>query len=491
MPRPIALSKSRFVYGLQCHKQLWWRVHEPDAPELKPDESLQAVFDQGNRVGQAAREHVPGGVLIQGAPWAKDEKVARTREAITQGARIIYEASFEADGTFVAVDILERTDDGWRLNEVKSVTKVKEDAHLPDIAVQHWVARKAGLPVARADLMHLNRECRAPDLSNLFERADLTAPSAELFSTVETEIPAQLRMLAGPLPDVPVGDHCDTPYECPFKARCWPERPPHHIDTLPRLSPKKRAALAALGVETIHQIPPNFELTAIQDRQRQAVVRGTMLIESALADELEQFDAERIAFLDFETVAEAIPVWHGCRPYDQVPAQFSCHVRDGSGALSHHEWIADGPADPRPELARRVVEACRGADIVVAFNASFEKAGLRLLAEGAPDLAQDLDDVIIRIRDLADPVRKGLYHPEFYGSYSLKPVVAALLPELAYDDLEVAEGATASVRLRRLMFERDGFTEAERQKIRDQLLTYCGRDTEVMVALLDKLRSLA
>ena len=26
------LSKSRFCAGLQCEKQLWWRVHEPEAP---------------------------------------------------------------------------------------------------------------------------------------------------------------------------------------------------------------------------------------------------------------------------------------------------------------------------------------------------------------------------------------------------------------------------------------------------------------------------
>lgn len=45
------LSKSRFTAGLQCHKQLWWRVHEPDAPELVPDAAQQAIFDQGTRVG--------------------------------------------------------------------------------------------------------------------------------------------------------------------------------------------------------------------------------------------------------------------------------------------------------------------------------------------------------------------------------------------------------------------------------------------------------
>ncbi len=38
------LSKSRFVAGHQCHKLLWWKVHERDAPELQPNEVLQDRF---------------------------------------------------------------------------------------------------------------------------------------------------------------------------------------------------------------------------------------------------------------------------------------------------------------------------------------------------------------------------------------------------------------------------------------------------------------
>ncbi len=58
------LSKSRFVAGVQCYKLLWWRVHEPDAPELQPDIVLQDRFDQGAQVGKLAQTRFPGGVLI-------------------------------------------------------------------------------------------------------------------------------------------------------------------------------------------------------------------------------------------------------------------------------------------------------------------------------------------------------------------------------------------------------------------------------------------
>ncbi|HET7025913.1 MAG TPA: DUF2779 domain-containing protein [Gemmatimonadales bacterium] len=490
MSRPITLSKSRYTAGLQCHKQLWWKVHEPNAPELTPDANQQAIFDQGTRVGEVARTYVPGGVLIEGTRFEKAQKLAKTREALAGNAPVIYEAAFESGHVFSAVDILERTADGFCLTEVKSTTEVKEH-HVPDVAIQRWVLEGAGFPVTTTRVMHLDRECRAPDLSNLFATATVDAQVASVLPTIAPEVEAQLRMLGGPLPTVEIGDHCDEPYECPFKARCWPTLPPHHISTLSRISTKKRSALTALGVETIDRIPDNFDLTEIQARQRRVVIAGEAEISPALKKELLPFDVRRIAFLDFETVAPAIPVWDGCRPYDAVPAQFSCDVQDGTAPLRHFEWMATGPGDPRPEMARRVVEACRDTDIVVAFNAGFEKRCLQLLAEAAPASADELNGIVVRLKDLADPVRKGMYHPEFYGGYGLKVVVAALVPELAYADLEVAEGATASNLLMRLMFNEPALTPDEARTTTSQLREYCGRDTQVMVKLLDTLRSLA
>ena len=52
---PPNLSKSRFVAGWQCHKLLWLRVHEKNAPELQIDVVLQDRFDQGTEVGVLAR----------------------------------------------------------------------------------------------------------------------------------------------------------------------------------------------------------------------------------------------------------------------------------------------------------------------------------------------------------------------------------------------------------------------------------------------------
>ncbi len=72
------LSKSRYTAGVQCHKLLWWKVHEPLAVELQPNKVLQDRFDQGAQVGALARDRFPGGVLIDLPHTAVDEQVRRT-----------------------------------------------------------------------------------------------------------------------------------------------------------------------------------------------------------------------------------------------------------------------------------------------------------------------------------------------------------------------------------------------------------------------------
>ena len=76
------LSKSRYTAGVQCHKLLWWKVHEPLAVELQPDKVLQDRFDQGAQVGTLARDRFPGGVLVDLPYQAVNERVKLTQKLI-------------------------------------------------------------------------------------------------------------------------------------------------------------------------------------------------------------------------------------------------------------------------------------------------------------------------------------------------------------------------------------------------------------------------
>src|SRR6266496_5918123 len=481
------LSKSRFVAGTQCHKLLWWKVHEPLAVELQPDKVLQDRFDQGAHVGTLARGTYPGGVLVDLPHQAVDERVKLTRKLIDDRAPAIFEASFLADNTFVAVDILRPDGNGFHLTEVKAANS-QEEKHLPDVAVQLHVLQESGVRITGADVMHLNRECHFPDLETLFQHADVTAAVEPLLNKVGWEIDAQLEMLAGPLPDVPIGLHCHEPYECPFMARCWPNDR-DHIMNLSGVGPKKGCAFLLTGVHRIADLPAQQKLNVTQKRQIRAMRENRLIVEPGLKQALEAFHG-RIGFLDFETIQRAVPVWPGMVPWEQAAAQFSYHERQADGTYTHAEFLAEGSHDARPELARAMVQATAGAERVAMYT-PFEKTRIRGLQKAVPELRSELEELESKLIDLHPIIKDYVYHPDFLGSFSLKNVLTPLVPDLTYSDLVIVDGLVASVEIARLLFVAQKIAPEERDRVRKDLLNYCERDTWAMVKLLERLRELA
>jgi predicted RecB family nuclease len=486
---PHRLSKTRFVAGCQCHDLLWWTVHEPDAPELEPDISLEDRFEQGREVGELARGYVPGGVLIDLPHNEVERRLAATRQALDSGAPAVYEATFLEDSVFVAVDILERANGGYNLIEVKSTTRVK-DEHIPDVAVQAHVLREAGIDVRRTELMHLNSACRYPDLSNLFVREDVTQEVEEMLPRIPSDIESQLRAIEGGFPAVGFGEHCLTGRDCPFHDRCWPDIDSRHVLTLYRTNAATKWGLMERGIDSILDLPTDINLNKQAQRQVRAVKKGAMVIGPGLAEALEPFSG-RLAHLDFETVGLAIPVWDGFGPWHQMPVQFSCHVEVEPGRFEHHQFLADSGEDCRAAMADALIEACAGADRVVAYNAGFEHSCIKRIAAGVLGRTAELQSIADRLIDPLTVVRNYVYDPEFLGSFSLKDVLPALVRDLSYDDLAISEGDVASLYLSRLLFRPEMIPENERAPLRRNLLEYCKRDTWATVKLVERLTGLA
>ena len=79
------------------------------------------------------------------------------------------------------------------------------------------------------------------------------------------------------------------------------------------------------------------------------------------------------------------------------------------------------------------------------------------------------------------------YTPQMKGSYSIKYVLPALVPELSYQDLEIKEGGTASNTFTQMV---TGEFQGDLQKTRTDLLEYCKLDTYAMVKILEKLKTI-
>ena len=117
------------------------------------------------------------------------------------------------------------------------------------------------------------------------------------------------------------------------------------------------------------------------------------------------------------------------------------------------------------------------------YNQQFESQRLSELANWLPEFAGRIEKIQRRLWDLLPVVRNHVYHPAFAGSFSLKAVLPALVPDMTYEDMEVGNGTDAGVAWEKLV--RGNLDQVERDKKKVALLEYCGQDTLAMVRLLE------
>ena len=487
------LTKKTFLAGAQCLKGMWWEMYDPSAPETRPGLVSRFRMDEGAKVGILARTFVPGGRLIKRGGRSLNVILADSKEALADlSVPAIYECAVIADNALVFPDILQRVDGGFCLIEVKSKTSVSEQKHIPDVAIQTHVLRAAGIPIVRCEIMHLSRECVYPDLSNLFAREDVTELVEARLQTLDREIRDQLITAQLPIaPNVEIGAHCKRPEPCPFMNRCWPVAPTDHVSNLYKVTEKMLAEFEASGWASIRDLPDDVQLSAIAARQRRALREGHRVVERETLLEAMKTLAYPVAHIDFETIQPAIPIWNGCRPYDQIPVQLSCHLVNADHTETHSQWLFDGKGDPRPGMANAILEACKSAATVTAYSSQFERGCIELVAEACPDKAALLKGIADNLVDLQPIVRENVYDEKFAGSFSIKRVVPALVPDLGYDDLPIAEAETASIQLSRMLLGGPTVHPEEKAELREALLEYCKRDTAAMVALSNRLSELA
>jgi len=484
----IKLSKSKFIAGCQCLKRLYLQVHEPDLA-AEPDDAADAIIEQGREVGLLARQMFPGGVEVR-SEGGLDQAIRATREIIgNRDVPAIFEGTFEHNGVLVRVDVLHRRkDERWRLIEVKSTTDVK-DHHLEDVAIQHRVVTRSGVNLTASCLAHVSRdyvyEGGPIDASRFFKIRNLTRQVEKLQPELTTQLRSEFRILAMPeVPNIPAGRQCSDPFVCEFFDHCNAPIPDDHILRLPRIHASTVAKLFALGVQSIHEIPENYPLTGRLRRACTSVQMGAPWYSPEIGEELSKLKYP-VHFADFETVNPALPRFAGMRPYDHLPFQWSVHVQRQPGAVpEHHEFLARDTSDPRREFISSFCAPLGESGSIIVYS-SFESQRLSELGSWFPEFANRIHAIQGRLFDLLPIVREHVYHPAFAGSYSLKSVLPALVPDMTYDGMEVADGQAAGLAWESLV--RGNLDAGERDRIGKALLDYCGQDTLALARLLQKL----
>ena len=488
------LSKSRFLNGLQCLKRLYLQTHHAELSDpIAP--SQQAIFDSGTSVGELARKRFPGGTLVS-EQYYEHRQAERTTRSLLADASVpaLYEPAFSFEGIRARVDVLRRVNEReFELIEVKSTASVK-DAHIPDIAIQTYMAEGAGIPIQRVRLMHINTsyvyQGGDHDLTKLFSLSDVTD---EVRLYMENELPGHLARMRESLNtadtlNIETGRHCSVPYVCSFFGHCHQDEPEYPIRQLSGLRQPAYERMKDSEIEDIARVPSDFPgLSHLQRRVRNSVNENRPFIGAGLASRLREI-AFPANFLDFETINPAIPIYAGTRPYQQIPFQWSLHIRDSDGELQHREFLHEGHGDPREHFITSLLAVTPSDGSIVTYL-SYERGVLRELGQVFPRYRDRLLALNDRMVDLMRIIRSEYYHPGFHGSFSLKSITPVLAPDLAYDDLDIREGTSASVSYARLTT--GNLPAADSEKLREDLLAYCKRDTEAMVRVYEVLYSKA
>lgn len=498
---PLRLSKSKLMALHQCPLRLWNEVFKRDKAQ-PPSPQTQFLFDSGTAIGELAHHLYPAGTLIQAEYWNYDRALQETNDVLADvAAPALFEPAFEYRRTIVRCDLLVRTGGSWELWEVKSVANPK-DYHILDVAIQALVMKKAMegngqlCDIENMGIVHLNGDYvydgKTYKVNRLFTKHACLEEALDLEPFVEELITEGLQIIDSPSPPKTTpGDQCCVPYDCPFLGTICQTPEPHELISIPGIGPAKLRKLIDQGIETLDDFAASsLACSGPQKRLLKSLQTGSCVAEPTLASDLASISYPHY-HLDFETFAPALPRYAGTRPFQVIPFQFSVHIVHSIDVPAEHAgYLHAEDTDPRVRLAEELLSVLeRFPTAPVLMYTSYEKRVLVELALALPEFADRIDAVIERLVDLCAIIKKNIYHPDFNGSFSIKDVLPALVPDLGYDDLEVADGSTASLRYIEMIELAPMDTEAAKV-IWEQLWAYCKRDTEAMVAVMRYLLSI-
>lgn len=487
------LSKSQYIKGIQCPKNLWlYRNRKDLVPAI--DAQKQALFDSGHEIGELAKQYLGGGVEVIQEYWDIEAAAEQTQKFIQEGHNTIYEATAinPEDGSYSKIDILHRLpgSNAWDLIEVKSSTSVK-DYHIDDMSFQTRVFHKAGFQIGKCYMMVVNNTyVRQGDInpSELLRLEDITHLVLPKESFVADGIQQLNAVLAQDQePDISIGAHCFAPFECDFRKYCWHGIPEYSFYDVFRKDKAEELA-REYGSADLVDLPEENYPGGTKAIDIKSYLSGNIHVQPDLIRTFVKDLHYPLYYLDYETVGSAIPVFGGTRPFQQLPFQFSLHVQERpSGDLRHIEFLHKERSDPRLPFVKALIEACGQDGSIVTYNRAFEAGCNNELAKYFPEYAQGLNAITARMIDLLVPFKsRWLYHPNQNGSASIKAVLPAFT-DLSYENMDIGNGADAS--LQYSLFLAGKLSDDEANDLWSHLSTYCHQDTYAMKVLLDVLMS--
>jgi len=484
----MQLSKSEYMMFLKHPAWLWLKKHDKEKLPL-PDANLQAIFDTGHEFEQYAEKRFPNGITLGFSNY--DEYLSlpeRTKKALDDGAKTIFQGRFEADEITCICDVVDRVKENViDLYEIKSSTKVKPE-HYPDLAFQVVVLESAGFKIRKIAVIHVNNKYVRDgevNFTKLSTATDITNKVREIIKETKSNIQLALGVINLPkLPDsspryAKLGSFSE--WLEIYKA-LGNKIEPYSIYNLIAPGVKRIGKLEDLGISLIKDIPEDFKLTPKQLVQVIATKNNERTINKEKIKDFIKNLTYPLYFLDYETAMSVVPLYNGTKSYQQIPFQYSLHIIEKEGGeLKHSEYLHRNNSHPVPDLLDKLSKNIGSTGAILVWYKSFEMGRNKEMAQMFPKFSNFLEDVNDRVIDLMEPFANGLFvDKDFFGSASIKNVLPVIVPNLSYKELGIQEGSSAQ-RLWTDSVLRN--KSINKDKLFHNLIEYCKMDTLAMVEI--------
>lgn len=469
------ITKSDFRLFLDAPRHLWAKKYGK-LSNREIDSFLQHIFDQGYEVERLADRFVKEFLMVD---YCVSEKEVLLQPTVTT-------KHFQA-----RTDILIKNPktDRWDMYEIKSSTSDKP-LHRLDVTFQALVFQDT-FTIGDVFILHLNSKYirkGALDIGQLFKATNISDYVKKLSKKVEVLCRDALRVVQQE--DCHETDECLKPKTCPCLDLCHPLLPEYSVYDIARIggSYKKLRELVDTCGENIYDVPKDYTLTPAQRQHVDAVQTGQIYVDkSSIKKDLDGLTFP-LHFIDYESYNPAIPLYDGYKPFDNMPFQYSLHIlAKPEGKLAHFEFLETKTIDPILGLLRSLQSHLKKSGSIIVWNRQFEGSVNTRMAEIHPEFEKFCHDMNSRMYDLMDIFQNLWYlDPAFKGSYSLKAVLPALIPELSYKVMAIGDGATAMAEWKKLVYGKFK-VKSEKQKIKKNLLEYCKMDTLATVRIYHEL----
>lgn len=507
------LTKTKIIYGQTCQKKLWFDFREP----IINDSSRIRL---GNRFEKIVKEKYGKDLKILDLSNKNEnslkESIEQTQIAIkNKDVDLIYEGHFLKFDTFVRTDILKKNEKGWDLYEIKATGDIREkngefkDKYIKDVAIQAYIAESCDIKLTSINIIYINKNFVYLGNQNYQELDKFENITDEVIKEkeniiIDIEFFKKLKEDKFPLPIVSMGSQCKNP-TCNYFSKCESLLPDNSITILPRLNPKKKKIFESKNILRLEDIDPETakDLTEIQSDIYKVHMGGKDedFKKEKFKLELKGYKETKNGkekvyqklefpyyFIDFEYVGQVVPLIKNTRPLVPLLFQWSVHkwnslddeikLEDGLSFLKFQE------DDMEQNFIESLLKTVGKTGTIFCHNAeSAEITQLKNFKKyNFPNLADQIDELIKRIRDTKTLVEKCFYSPKMQGKFGLKDIIKAIPKsntDISYGKDDGLEGGVGAELAWAICTDPNTSNE-EIEKQKKLLIEYCAKDTFAM-----------